>query len=64
MKAGTGFRQTTAALLMLAGIAMLLRGIYYSVRHGLGWRGILMSGVVGALVFALGMARWRFLRKG
>ncbi len=63
MTIGRRFRQTTAALLMLAGTAMLLRGAYYSMRHRLGWQGLVTSGIVGALVFVLGLSRWRFLRK-
>jgi hypothetical protein len=64
MIAGLRFRQLTAALLMLVGLAMLVRGIDFSVRNGVGWQGFVQSGVIGALVFALGLARWRFLRKG
>lgn len=64
MIAGLRFRQLTAALLMLLGLAMLIRGIGFSVRGGVGWQGVVQSGVIGALVFALGLARWRFLRKG
>jgi len=64
MMPGIRFRQITAALLMLVGLAMLVRGIDFSVRNGVGWQGFVQSGVIGALVFALGLARWRFLRKG
>jgi hypothetical protein len=64
MIAGLRFRQLTAALLMLVGLAMLVRGIDFSVRNGVGWQGFVQSGVIGALVFALGLARWRFLRRG
>ncbi len=51
-------------LLMLVGVAMLVRGTHYCLRNGLGWQGYVLSGVPAILVFALGMARWRFLRKG
>ncbi len=64
MTSRSPFRQATAALLMVAGSAILLRGFYYSAQHGLGIPGLLQSGIIGALVFALGLARWRFLRKG
>ncbi len=64
MTAGIRFRQVTAALLMLAACAMLSRGIYYSTRHGLDWQGLVETVLIGGLVFALGLARWRFLRKG
>ncbi len=63
MTASRRFRQTTAILLMFAGTAMLLRGAYYSIRHRMGWQGLLTSGIMGALVFALGLSRWRFLRR-
>ncbi len=57
------FRQAAAALLMSAGCLMALRGVYYSALHGLGWRSLLLSVVLGGLVFMLGLSRWRFLRK-
>jgi hypothetical protein len=56
-------RQVQATLLMVVGIAMSLRGIHYSLQADLGWSKLLLSGVVGALVFALGLARWRYLRQ-
>ena len=56
------YRQAAAALLMVLGIAMSLRGIHYSLAAGLGWSHLLLSVVLGALVFALGLARWRYLR--
>jgi hypothetical protein len=54
------YRKIVAALLMILGIAMLMRGIYYSLRRGLGWQNLLFSAVVGTLVFALGLTRWRY----
>jgi hypothetical protein len=64
MMPGIRFRHVTAALLMLVGLAMLVRGFGFSIRSGVGWQGFVQSGVIGALVFALGLARWRFLRRG
>jgi hypothetical protein len=57
------YRQAAAALLMVLGIAMSLRGIHHSLAAGLGWSNLLLSAVLGALVFALGLARWRYLRE-
>jgi hypothetical protein len=50
-------------LLMILGAAMLVRGVENSMRRGLGWQGLMMSLVLGVLVFALGFARWRYLRQ-
>lgn len=63
MTGGIRFRKAEAALLMAAGCLMLLRGVYYSALHGLGWQSLLLSAVTGGLVFMLGLSRWRFLRK-
>lgn len=57
------FRQTTALLLMIVGAAMLARGVENALRRGLGWQAIMISLVLGSLVFALGFARWRYLRQ-
>jgi hypothetical protein len=56
-------RELAAALLILLGIFMVARGIGWSVRQGLGWQGFVQSVVVGGLVFALGVARWRYWRQ-
>jgi hypothetical protein len=48
---------------MLLGTVMLARGLDYTLRSGMGWQGILQASIAGALVFALGFARWRFLRQ-
>jgi hypothetical protein len=50
-----------AFLLMLLGACMLVRGLQYSVRQSLGWQGAIQALIVGALVFALGFSRWRYL---
>ncbi len=52
-----------AIFLMIVGIAMLARGLEYTIRRGLGWQGALQAFVAGALVFALGFTRWRYLRQ-
>ena len=56
------YRKIMAMVLMGLGIAMLLRGLNYVFNHGLGWQGLILTSVAGALVFALGFARWRYLR--
>jgi hypothetical protein len=48
---------------MVLGAVMLLRGLEYAIRRGLGWQGIVQALIVGALVFALGFSRWRYLRQ-
>jgi hypothetical protein len=57
------FRQILSIILMGLGIVMLIRGIENSMQRGLGWQGILMSSVLGLLVFALGFTRWRYLSR-
>ena len=57
------FRNVTAILLMLLGAVMLARGLDYTIRHGLGWQGMIQASIAGALVFALGFTRWRYLRQ-
>ncbi len=58
-----GFRKGMAMILMALGAVMLARGLLYTFEAGLGWQGIIQALVVGALVFALGFARWRYLRQ-
>jgi hypothetical protein len=57
------FRKAMSVILMLLGVSMLMRGLGYSIRSGLGWQGMIQALVVGCLVFALGFARWRYLRQ-
>jgi len=54
------WRRIASLLLVFVGAFMLVRGSYYAVAHGLGWQGIFVSSVIGALVIALGIARWRY----
>jgi hypothetical protein len=56
-------RQALSCILMVLGIVMLIRGIENSMHRGLGWQGTLMSSVLGLLVFALGLTRWRYLSR-
>ncbi len=56
-------RKMMAVILMILGGAMLIRGILFTIKAGLGWQGIVPSLVVGTLVCALGFARWRYLRQ-
>jgi hypothetical protein len=53
-----------AGLLVLAGGAAMARGVGYGIQHGAGWRGVVVPAVVGALTIGLGLARWRFWRRG
>jgi len=57
------FHKATAVLLMILGAVMLARGLEYTLQRGLGWQGILQASIAGALVFALGFTRWRYLRQ-
>lgn len=57
------FHKTASVLLMLLGAVMLGRGLEYTIRSGMGWQGILQASIAGALVFALGFTRWRYLRQ-
>jgi len=52
-------RLMSLALMVLGGV-MLVRGIAYSVAQNLGWQGIVQAVAIGALIFGLGFARWRF----
>jgi len=56
-------RKIMAAILMVLGAAMLVRGLQYTIQKGLGWQGTIQVLIVGALVFALGFTRWRYLRQ-
>ena len=56
-------RQVTSALLMLTGLAVLTEGVHRSYELNLGWQGLVQTAVIGALIFALGFARWRFWRQ-
>ncbi|MBN1570914.1 MAG: hypothetical protein JXA73_23940 [Acidobacteria bacterium] len=57
------FRKGMAVILMALGAMMLARGLLFTFKAGLGWQGMIQSLLVGALVFALGFARWRYLRQ-
>ncbi len=57
------FRQIISVTLMVLGIVMLARGVENALQRGLGWQGIMISSVLGILVFALGFFRWRYLRQ-
>lgn len=57
------FRKAMAAVFMVLGPVMIARGVQNALERDLGWQGVAPSLVVGALVFALGFARWRFWRQ-
>ncbi|MFN3422956.1 MAG: hypothetical protein ACK40X_14680 [Armatimonadota bacterium] len=54
------WRQVQALLLIIVGALMLVRGAYYALERNLGWQGFVTAAVIGSLVIALGIARWRF----
>lgn len=56
-------REFQALALMVLGVVMLARGVGHSFRNGIDPASLLMSVFVGALVFALGYARWRYWRQ-
>jgi hypothetical protein len=56
-------RQIMSFAMMLLGIVMLARGVENSLNRHLGLQGLVLSCVLGALVFALGFARWRYLQQ-
>ncbi|MFA0734634.1 MAG: hypothetical protein OGMRLDGQ_001134 [Candidatus Fervidibacter sp.] len=53
-------RQLMAVLLVLIGGSVVGRGIHYAATHDLGWHAIITPLVIGSLVIALGIARWRY----
>jgi hypothetical protein len=57
------FRKIVAIILMILGVVMLSRGLIFSMKSALGWQGVAQAVIVGSLVFALGFARWRYLRQ-
>jgi len=46
--------------LVVIGALVVMRGVYYAVANNMGWHAIIMSLVIGSLVIALGIARWRY----
>ena len=46
--------------LVVIGALVVVRGVYYSVANNMGWHAIIMPLVIGSLVIALGIARWRY----
>jgi hypothetical protein len=57
------WRRIAAVLMMLVGAAIMLRGACYALGRDEGWRPLLVSVVLGGLIFALGIARWRYWRE-
>jgi membrane protein YdbS with pleckstrin-like domain len=60
MKPLRTFRQFTAMSLVVIGALVVVRGVYYAVTHNMGWHAIIMPLVIGSLVIALGITRWRY----
>lgn len=54
------WRQLTALLLVIIGISVTVRGIYHAIIRDLGWHAIITPLVIGSLIIALGVARWRY----
>jgi hypothetical protein len=57
-------RLAMAGLMVVAGPFVAARGILYSLEQGLGWWQVVAPAGVGALMVALGAARWRYWRAG
>jgi hypothetical protein len=49
-----------ALLLVIVGISVMVRGVHHALAHSLGWHAIITPLVIGSLVIALGIARWRY----
>jgi membrane protein YdbS with pleckstrin-like domain len=60
MKPLRTFRQFTAMSLVVIGALVVVRGVYYAVAHNMGWHAIITPLVIGSLVIALVIARWRY----
>ncbi|MFA0748992.1 hypothetical protein [Fervidibacter sp.] len=60
MKPLRTFRQFTAMSLVVIGALVVVRGVYYAVANNMGWHAIITPLVIGSLVIALGIARWRY----
>lgn len=60
MKPLRTFRQFTAMSLVVIGALVVVRGVYYAVTNNMGWHAIITPLVIGSLVIALGIARWRY----
>ncbi|MFA0762066.1 MAG: hypothetical protein HZLCBSQH_002179 [Candidatus Fervidibacterota bacterium] len=54
------WRQGMALLLVIVGISVMVRGVHHALAHSLGWHAIITPLVIGSLVIALGIARWRY----
>ncbi len=56
-----GYRSVAALLLIVVGAVMIVRGVTYSMLGGgPGWKGAALAVLIGSLVIALGLARWRY----
>ena len=53
-------RQAMAGLMVATGPFVAARGILYGLEQGQGWGQVVVPAVVGALMVALGAARWRY----
>ncbi|MCS7252486.1 MAG: hypothetical protein RMK18_08440 [Armatimonadota bacterium] len=54
-------RKIMAVMLMAVGIAIFVRGLIHCLSQGLLWHGIIVSAIVGGLVFSLGLSKWRYI---
>ena len=54
------WRQGMALLLIIVGISVMVRGVHHALALSLGWHAIITPLVIGSLVIALGIARWRY----
>lgn len=51
-------RKLLAGALMAVGIALAIRGLLHCLTHGLPFGCIIVSAVLGGLIFALGLLKW------
>lgn len=51
-------RKLLAGTMMVVGIALAIRGSLHSLTHGLPFGCIILSAVIGGLIFALGLLKW------
>lgn len=54
----TALRKSLAGALMAVGIAVAVRGLLHCLTHGLPFGCIILSAVIGGLIFALGLLKW------
>lgn len=56
----TRLRQWMAAMLIVVGVTVVVRSVHHAITRNLGLQGIVIAFALGAMLFALGIARWRY----